>query len=157
MGFRMFSFQPAAYIGNPSRWKGDYREFTGDAVWGEIERGAGGRLHCGAFQFGDTRCNRTAYGASCGDRWVPLLDEDARATPRVPRRLLRRVRRDGLRGATACSPRGCVRALGAPAAGAALAARWAGASRAAPAGSRAARYRPRRSPSSCTRSWTPRT
>jgi hypothetical protein len=31
------------------------------------------------FQFGDERCNRTAYGAYVGERWVPLLDDrDAR-------------------------------------------------------------------------------
>src|SRR3954470_23683828 len=78
MGFRMFSFQPAAYIGNPSRWKGGaYRELSGDAVWAEVERGAGARLPYGAFQFGDQRCNRTAYGALVGDdaRWVPFLDD----------------------------------------------------------------------------------
>jgi hypothetical protein len=78
MGFRMFSFQPAAYIGNPSRWKGgEYRSFGGDDVWREIERGAGTRLPYGAFQFGDVRCNRTAYGVLTGAdrRWVPLIDD----------------------------------------------------------------------------------
>jgi len=78
MGFRMFSFQPAAYIGNPSRWKGgEYGDVSGDAVWAEVERGIGARLPFGAFQFGDTRCNRTAYGALVGSpsRWVPFLDD----------------------------------------------------------------------------------
>ena len=77
MGFRMFSFQPAAYIGNPNRWKGGaYRSVAGDDVWREIERGASARLPYGAFQFGDERCNRTAYGALVGDgRWVPFLDD----------------------------------------------------------------------------------
>src|SRR5829696_6878015 len=78
MGFRMFSFQPAAYIGNPSRWKGGaYRSVSSDDVWREIERGIGTRLPFGAFQFGDQRCNRTAYGALVGSpsRWVPFLDE----------------------------------------------------------------------------------
>ncbi|MEA2478621.1 MAG: hypothetical protein QOJ07_543 [Thermoleophilaceae bacterium] len=84
MGFRMFSFQPAAYIGNPNRWKGGaYRDVTGDAVWAEIERGAGSRLPYGAFQFGDTRCNRTAYGALVGDRWVPFLDDRSAVDMRV--------------------------------------------------------------------------
>ena len=76
MGFRMFSFQPAAFIGNENRWKDDYRAFSTDRVWEEIERGAGARLHFRALQIGDERCNRTAYGAYAGDRYVPLLDED---------------------------------------------------------------------------------
>jgi hypothetical protein len=75
MGFRMFSFQPAAFIGNPNRWKHSYRELTPDLVWAEIEAGAGARLPYRVFQFGDLRCNRTAYGAYAGDRWVPLLDD----------------------------------------------------------------------------------
>jgi hypothetical protein len=75
MGFRMFSFQPAAFIGNEARWKDTYRELTGDAVWGLMERGAGARLPYGVFQTGDLRCNRTAYGGYVGDRWVPLLDD----------------------------------------------------------------------------------
>jgi hypothetical protein len=76
MGFRMFSFQPAAYLGNENRWKDDYRAFSTDRVWEEIERGAGARLHFRALQIGDERCNRTAYGAYAGDRYVPLLEED---------------------------------------------------------------------------------
>jgi len=76
MGFRMFSFQPAAFIGNRNRWKEDLRAFTTDALWEEIERGAGARLHWRALQIGDERCNRTAYGGYVGDRYVPLLDED---------------------------------------------------------------------------------
>ena len=70
MGFRMFSFQPAAFIGNTNRWKHDYREFSTDEVWRQVEAGAGGRLHWNAFQIGDPRCNRTAYGAYCGDRYA---------------------------------------------------------------------------------------
>jgi len=76
MGFRMFSFQPAAFQGNRARWKDDYRAFSADEVWAEIERGVGARLHFRAFQIGDERCNRTAYGAYVGERYVPLLDED---------------------------------------------------------------------------------
>jgi hypothetical protein len=81
MGFRMFSFQPAAYIGNPSRWKGGaYGDVSGDAVWAEVERGIGARLPYGVFQFGDQRCNRTAYGALVdGGRWVPFLDDRSAA------------------------------------------------------------------------------
>ena len=75
-GWRMFSFQPAAYIGNESRWAEGYRELTSDVVWGEIERGAGTTLGYNAMQVGDTRCNRVTWGAYLGDRYVPLLDDD---------------------------------------------------------------------------------
>ncbi|MBS1679669.1 MAG: radical SAM protein [Actinobacteria bacterium] len=75
-GFRMFSFQPAAFVGNPSRWKEEYRSFDDDDVWREVERGAGGRLHSRALQFGDPRCNRTAYGGFQGGRYWSLFDED---------------------------------------------------------------------------------
>jgi hypothetical protein len=75
MGFRMLSFQPAAYVGNPSRWKHEYRALSQDGVWAEIEAGAGARLPHRVFQFGDERCNRTAYGAYVGARWVPFLDD----------------------------------------------------------------------------------
>jgi hypothetical protein len=75
MGFRMFSFQPAAFIGNTNRWKHEYRDLSQDDVWTEIEAGAGARLPHRVFQFGDQRCNRTAYGAYVGERWVPFLDD----------------------------------------------------------------------------------
>ncbi len=75
LGFRMFSFQPAAYVGNQARWKEDFRAFGGDEVWAEIERGAGAALHFDALHIGDVRCNRTAYGGYVGDRYVPLLDQ----------------------------------------------------------------------------------
>ena len=75
-GWRMFSFQPAAYIGNELRWADGYRELTSDAVWGEVERGAGTTLGYNAMQVGDTRCNRVTWGAYLGDRYVPLLDDD---------------------------------------------------------------------------------
>jgi hypothetical protein len=83
LGFRMFSFQPAAFVGNASRWKDDYRAVSTDDVWAEIERGAGARLHRNALQIGDPRCNRTAYGAYVGDRYVPLLNEDDARDARV--------------------------------------------------------------------------
>jgi hypothetical protein len=76
MGFRMFSFQPAAFIGNRSRWKDAYREFSADEVWRRIEEGVGARLHHNAEQVGDVRCNRTAHGIYVGDRYETLLDED---------------------------------------------------------------------------------
>ncbi|MEA2441038.1 MAG: hypothetical protein QOH76_2462 [Thermoleophilaceae bacterium] len=83
MGFRMFSFQPAAFIGNQSRWKHSYGELSHDSVWAEIEAGAGARLPYKVFQFGDQRCNRTAYGALVGPRWVPFLDDREPADMRV--------------------------------------------------------------------------
>lgn len=76
MGFRMLSFQPAAFIGNRARWKDAYRSFSTDEVWRRIEEGAGARLHCNAEQVGDARCNRTAHGLYVGDRYETLLDED---------------------------------------------------------------------------------
>ncbi len=75
MGFRMLSFQPAAFVGNASRWREDYRAIDPDEVWAEIERGAGARLPFRAVQLGDERCNRSAYGGYVGRRWVPLLDD----------------------------------------------------------------------------------
>ena len=73
MGYGMFSFQPAAFIGDTRRWKEDYRDASADAVWAEIERGAGVELDYTVFQHGDLRCNRVAYGFYVGDRWFPAL------------------------------------------------------------------------------------
>lgn len=75
-GFGMFSFQPAAFLGDERRWKENYRVATPDAVWAEIERGAGTRLDYNVFHNGDVRCNRTAYGFYVGSRWFPFLDGD---------------------------------------------------------------------------------
>lgn len=75
MGFQMFSFQPAAYVGDDRRWREDFRSVTPDGVWAEIERGAGARLPWRAVQIGDERCNRTAFGCYVGDRWVALVDD----------------------------------------------------------------------------------
>jgi hypothetical protein len=74
MGYGMFSFQPAAFVGDDRRWHEDYRNITGDQVWAEIERGAGTRLDHHVFEHGDVRCNRAAYGFWAGDRWYPFLD-----------------------------------------------------------------------------------
>jgi len=74
-GWRMFSFQPAAYIGNQNRWSDDFGELTSDLVWAEIESGARSQLPFDALQMGDTRCNRATWGAYLGDRYVPLLDD----------------------------------------------------------------------------------
>jgi hypothetical protein len=75
MGYGMLSFQPAARVGNPARWREDYRAVTIDAVWAEIERGVGVRLPWRHLQMGDERCNRAAYGILAGTRWVPLLSD----------------------------------------------------------------------------------
>ncbi|MEP1125138.1 MAG: radical SAM domain-containing protein [Ilumatobacter sp.] len=76
LGFRMMSFQPAAYVGNEQRWTSDFREVTDDSVWAEIEDGVGTRLPYKALQFGDFRCNRVSWGAWVDDSYVPVLDED---------------------------------------------------------------------------------
>lgn len=79
IGFRVLSFQPAAALGNPARWREDYGAVGIDEVWARIEAGAGTRLPWRAAQVGDPRCNRTAYGLLVGDRWLPYVDErDAR-------------------------------------------------------------------------------
>ncbi|MGH3439586.1 MAG: hypothetical protein ACRDRN_24410, partial [Sciscionella sp.] len=75
MGFSMFSFQPAAYVGDERRWDENYRAISGDEVWAQMEKGAGARLPWQAVQMGDERCNRTAFGILLGERWVPLLDD----------------------------------------------------------------------------------
>lgn len=76
MGYGMFSFQPAAFLGDERRWKEQYRAATPDAVWAEIGRGAGRTLGYHVFQNGDVRCNRTAYGFYVGKRWYPFLEDD---------------------------------------------------------------------------------
>ena len=74
MGYGMFSFQPAAFMGDDRRWHEPYRDITGDQVWAQIERGAGTKLDYHVFEHGDVRCNRVAYGFWCGDRWYAWLD-----------------------------------------------------------------------------------
>jgi hypothetical protein len=74
MGYGMFSFQPAAFVGDERRWHEDYRDVSGDQVWAQIERGVGTRLDYRVFEHGDVRCNRAAYGFWAGDRWYPVLD-----------------------------------------------------------------------------------
>jgi hypothetical protein len=76
LGFRVFSFQPAAYLGNEGRWRDDYRTLTDNDVWARIERGAGVRLPYEAVAVGDLRCNRTTWGLYVDDRYVPLLDDE---------------------------------------------------------------------------------
>ncbi len=44
----MFSFQPAAYVGDERRWRDGYREpVTADDVWAQIERGPARGSHSG--------------------------------------------------------------------------------------------------------------
>lgn len=75
MGFGMLSFQPAAYVGNPKRWREDFHAIDIDRVWAEIERGVGTRLPWRHLQMGDPRCNRSAYGILTAGHWTPLLDD----------------------------------------------------------------------------------
>jgi len=80
MGFSMLSFQPAAHVGDERRWKGgDYRTVGIDDVWDRLEAGLGQRVAWQALQFGDPRCNRTAFGVRVEDRWVPMFDPDSAA------------------------------------------------------------------------------
>jgi hypothetical protein len=74
MGYGMFSFQPAAFVGYDRRWHEGHRDLTGDQVWAQVEAGAGARLDYRVFEHGDVRCNRVAYGFWAGDRWYPVLD-----------------------------------------------------------------------------------
>jgi hypothetical protein len=74
-GYRLFSFQPAAFVGDDRRWHDDYGATTGDAVWAQIEAGAGTRLPFRVFQHGDERCNRTTYGFYVGPDYHPILDD----------------------------------------------------------------------------------
>lgn len=74
-GFGLFSFQPAAFVGDDRRWRDADGALTGDQVWARIEQGAGTRLPFRALQHGDERCNRTTYGFYVGDRYHPILDD----------------------------------------------------------------------------------
>ncbi len=75
-GFGLFSFQPAAFVGDDRRWHEGYRDTTGDEVWAQVEAGAGTRLPYLALQVGDVRCNRTTYGFYVGDDYHPVLDDE---------------------------------------------------------------------------------
>jgi len=75
LGFGLFSFQPAAYVGDERRWNADYRALDPDRVWERIEEGAGARLPFHLFQLGDERCNRSAFGFYLGNRWHSVVDD----------------------------------------------------------------------------------
>ncbi|HEX2288923.1 MAG TPA: hypothetical protein VHH53_01680, partial [Pseudonocardiaceae bacterium] len=76
MGFGMFSFQPAAFVGDDRRWHEDYEQVGMDQVWQEIEKGVGTTLDYTVIQHGDLRCNRAAYGFFVGRCWHPFLSGD---------------------------------------------------------------------------------
>ena len=73
-GYNMFSFQPAAYVGNEKRWREDFRSIGADEVWELMEAGAGSKLVYQMIQTGDERCNRTAFGFYLGDNWFPVFE-----------------------------------------------------------------------------------
>jgi hypothetical protein len=75
LGFGMFSFQPAAFVGDERRWRSDFNKLDADEVWGLIEEGAGTRLPYQVLQVGDFRCNRTAWGFYVGDQWFSFIND----------------------------------------------------------------------------------
>lgn len=83
MGFGLFSFQPAAFVGDERRWHEAFDDTTGDEVWAEVEKGVGTRLPFRALQIGDERCNRTTYGFYVGSRYFPVLDDEDPADLRL--------------------------------------------------------------------------
>jgi len=82
-GFGLFSFQPAAFVGDERRWRDGYRDPTGDDVWAQVEQGAGTRIPLRALQIGDERCNRTTYGFYVGESYYPILDDEDPADLRL--------------------------------------------------------------------------
>ncbi len=90
-GFGMLSFQPAAHVGNPARWRESYAAVTIDAVWAQLEAAVGRRLPWRHLQMGDARCNRSAYGIVAAGRWHPLLDDEDPRDLRVRDRFLAHV------------------------------------------------------------------
>ena len=82
-GFGLFSFQPAAFVGDDRRWHEGYRQHTDDDVWAQVEAGIGTRLPYKAIQIGDERCNRTTYGFLVGPDYFPVLDDEDAADVRT--------------------------------------------------------------------------
>ena len=105
-GFGLFSFQPAAFIGDDRRWHEGYRDTTADTVWAQVEAGAGTRLPFRALQVGDERCNRTTYGFYVGDDYFPILDEREPADLAVRDAFFTLLRRDQLLRHTAAAAAG---------------------------------------------------
>ncbi|MEO7754413.1 MAG: hypothetical protein ABIS35_13465 [Terracoccus sp.] len=76
MGYQMMSFQPAALVGDERRWGVDYDDVDIDVVWDRVEEGLGQPVSWQALQFGDRRCNRTAFGFVLGERWHAVCEPD---------------------------------------------------------------------------------
>ena len=76
MRFDMMSFQPAAFIGDDRRWKEDFSAVSIDAVWAQVEAGAGQSLPWRATQFGHPSCNRYTTGVLVDGRFTVALDPD---------------------------------------------------------------------------------
>lgn len=76
LGYQMVSFQPGAFVGDRRRWGQDYQDVDIDAVWQRLEAGLGQQVSWQALQFGDTRCNRTAFGIMVGRSWHPVCHHD---------------------------------------------------------------------------------
>jgi len=74
MPFSMMSFQPAAFVGDDRRWHENFDEVTIDDVWNQIEKGIGQEIPWQAIQFGDPRCNRSAWVIRVNGLIVPLLN-----------------------------------------------------------------------------------
>lgn len=79
MGYQMLSFQPAAFVGDERRWDEGYDDVDIDAVWEQLEQGLGQRVSWKALQFGDRRCNRTAFGFKVGTSWHTLCEAEVPA------------------------------------------------------------------------------
>ena len=79
MGYQMLSFQPAAFVGDDRRWDDGYDDVDIDAVWEQLESGLGQKVSWRALQFGDRRCNRTAFGFKVGPTWHTLCEADVPA------------------------------------------------------------------------------
>lgn len=75
-GWSLMSHQPAAYVGDDSRWTNAFRHIDPDDVWRRIEEGVGRSLPYRVFQMGDERCNRSVWGFWVGDRYFPFLEEE---------------------------------------------------------------------------------
>ena len=153
----MFSFQPAAFVGDDRRWHEGYRDSTADDVWAQIEQGAGARLPFRALQIGDERCNRTSYGFYVGARFFPAFDDEDPADLRLRDTFFKRFGGVSFSGTEVPVLAVKVAARRRPSPGDGVALRSAGpdggcarSGQATWSGTACARSR-----SSCTRSWTP--
>ena len=72
-GWRLFSLQPAAFVGDEKRWTQDFRAISDDEIWRELEKGMNCEMPYRMLQMGDERCNRTVWGVWIGDLYFPFL------------------------------------------------------------------------------------